>query len=235
MLLCLFSPKGFSAEKDTLNADTKSKVNIHRLPEDFKENYTSKDFVYEYDSENNGLTWSERISQWFYGILYRIFKLNPTQKGLQITSIVFKILYYIAVLAIIFFIVRSFLRKEGYWILGKKSDKLEIVSENIEIDLLETNFEALIKNSIINENYNLATRYYYLKTLKTLTEQGIIKWDTEKTNLDYLMEINDSKLQKQFQYISFIYDYCWYGEFKLNKDSYKEVENNFQSLLKHYK
>ncbi len=232
LFLCIFSQSAFSSSRDTLNLDTDSEVNVNQLPDNFKDDYDSKDFVYEYKTDNDGLTWSERLTRWFFNLIQRIFKFEPTQKGLQYTGYLVKAIYYIAVLAVIFLIVRSLMRKEGYWVFGKKSDKLEILTDNVELDIKDTNFDKLINDATSKSNYSLATRYYYLKTLKVLTQKGFIEWDIEKTNLDYMMEIEDNALRKKFQYISYIYNYCWYGEFELNSSSFIEVETSFQSLLK---
>jgi len=231
LILCLFSQKAFSLQRDSLNVDTNGQITIHRLPENFKEKYDGREFIYEYN-QSDELSWSERLSRWFYNLLLRIFDFKPTQQGLKVTGYIIKALYYIALVTIIFFIVRAIVRKEGYWVFGKKTEKLDILTEDIEINLLETDFDVLINDAVNNKKYNLATRYYYLKILKTLNEKEIIVWDTEKTNTDYLMEIKSIPLQKQFRYISYIYDYCWYGEFMLDADSYREAETGFKSLLK---
>ncbi|PLX08234.1 MAG: hypothetical protein C0596_08060 [Marinilabiliales bacterium] len=228
----LLSIKAFPTDRDSLNIDKNSDISVNYLPDDFKDNYDSKDFKYEYNSDSEGLSWSERVTRWFYNLLRKIFDFKPTQKGLKITQYIIKALYYIALVLIIFLIVRSLIRKEGYWIFGKKSDKLEIATENIEVDLMETDFDRLINDAVLKNNYNLAVRYYYLKTLKVLTEKEIIEWDADKTNLDYLMEIDKTHIQNLFQKISYIYDYCWYGEFTLDQSSFNEAESRFISFFK---
>lgn len=199
IILCFLSLKAFSNVRDSINIDKNSDISVHYLPNDFKDNYNSKDFKYEYDSDIEGLSWSERVTRWIYNYLIKIFNFKPTQKGIKITQYIIKGLYYIALIVIIFLIVRSLIRKEGYWIFGKKSDKLEIATENIEVDLMETDFDQLISDAVFKNKYNLAVRYYYLKTLKILTEKEIIEWDSDKTNLDYLMEIETDYIQNLFQ------------------------------------
>ena len=161
--------------------DTNGQITIHRLPENFKEKYDGREFIYEYN-QSDELSWSERLSRWFYNLLLRIFDFKPTQQGLKVTGYIIKALYYIALVTIIFFIVRAIVRKEGYWVFGKKTEKLDILTEDIEINLLETDFDVLINDAVNNKKYNLATRYYYLKILKTLNEKEIIVWDTRITS-----------------------------------------------------
>jgi hypothetical protein len=169
---------------------------------------------------------------WLMRLLARIFNFEATQRGLEITSVIIKILYFLALAALIFLIVRAIMKKEGYWIFSKKQANAEILSGDIETKLLETDFDALIKKAINDQNFNLATRYYYLKTLKVLSEKGIIEWDPDKTNSDYMYEIKDKELQNQFRYISYIYNYCWYGEFTLEPSAWQQAESGFITFLK---
>jgi hypothetical protein len=200
------------------------------LSDDIKDNYSGDDF--SYDDSDKGPSWSERFSMWLMRLLARIFNFEATQRGLEITSVIIKILYFLALAALIFFIVRAIMKKEGYWIFSKKQPNAEILSGDIETKLLETDFDALIKKAINDQNFNLATRYYYLKTLKVLSEKGIIEWDPDKTNSDYMYEIKDKELQNQFRYISYIYNYCWYGEFTLEPSAWQQAESGFITFLK---
>lgn len=229
----MVSTRSLAFVSNELSVDSTTKIVVHHLPDDFKEKYSGKDYVYDY--EDNGPSWLERFVMWLVRTLSKIFNFEATQRGMEITTYVIKILYYVALAALIFFIVRAILRKEGYWVFNKKQPSVEIVSANIETQLREANFDELIKEAVKSSNYNLATRYYYLKILKVLSDKGVIEWDPEKTNSDYLYEIKNAQLQKQFQYISYIYNYSWYGEFDLNQEAWHRAESGFKSFLKSVK
>jgi hypothetical protein len=77
----------------------------------------------------------------------------------------------------------------------------------------------------------LATRYYYLWLLKTLSDRNIIEWDIEKTNGDYLNEISNLELKNEFQFLSYVYEYSWYGEFNLNETDFEKTEIAFLKLI----
>ena len=94
-----------------------------------------------------------------------------------------------------------------------------------------TNFKTLINKALEKNNYRLAIRYHYLQVLKHLSKKGQIEWDTEKTNYDYYREIKDEKTREEFQYISYIYDYCWYGEFEISNEDYNKGALAFNKLL----
>jgi hypothetical protein len=124
------------------------------------------------------------------------------------------------------------INKEGNWIFGRNSDKINIDVTALDENILETNYEALIQKAVQANNYRLAIRYYYLKTLKKLAEASKIEWEYEKTNLDYYHEIENKELKNQFQYISYIYNYCWYGEFELSDTAFNEAKTSFNTLYK---
>ena len=102
------------------------------------------------------------------------------------------------------------------------------VEENIE----QVDFDKLIKQALKDNNYRLATRYMYLKSLKVLANKKTIDWHYDKTNTDYLNEIKDSKVKALFKRISYIYDYVWYGEFPIDEESFNKNTNDFNQLIK---
>ncbi len=120
---------------------------------------------------------------------------------------------------------------EGNWIFGRKSDKNNINATDIETNIHQTDFYAMVEEALLNNDYRSAIRYYYLLSLKRLSDKEVIEWDSEKTNYDYYQEIKDDKIKKQFQYISYIYDYCWYGEFNIEKTEFDTSEKAFKKLF----
>ena len=93
----------------------------------------------------------------------------------------------------------------------------------------------LILVAIKNQNYRLAIRYYYIQTLKFLTEKNIISWESEKTNLDYIKEIDDGILNSDFKNVTKIYNYIWYGEFSIDELKFEKLKNTFETLNKSIK
>ena len=91
--------------------------------------------------------------------------------------------------------------------------------------------EKLIKQANANGEYRLTVRYYYLWMLKQFSDKEIIRWDIEKTNSDYQYEIKDATLKEEFNYLSYLYDYCWYGEFDINKEQIQQIEKAFAKTI----
>ncbi len=238
-LLSLFFFKGFAYDKDTLNIDKNTHVLVHEFPNDFKEKYQGDEFVYEYEFENNSTSlwerikaWLSRVFEWLVRFFKELFGFDSPVSARNFTEYFIKTIYFIAFIAIIYLIAKTLLKKEGNWVFGRSTDSLDITTESLEVDILATDFDYLIEKAMQVSDYRLATRYYYLKTLKKLTHKGIIDWDPEKTNYDYYQEIKEEGVQKQFQYISYLYNYSWYGEFELDTTAYGEVKAAFHSLFK---
>lgn len=79
-------------------------------------------------------------------------------------------------------------------------------------DIHGLQFEELIGAAETAGNYRLAVRLGYLQTLKQLTDQGLIRWQPDKTNHDYLFELPPGPLPDAFRELTRQFDYVWYGE-----------------------
>lgn len=124
------------------------------------------------------------------------------------------------------------LNKEGKWIFSKSSTKNIIEYDEIEKNLHLVDFENLIAESINLGNRRLTIRYYYLWLLKKMTQNEIIAWDIEKTNSDYIYEIKNTELKDTFNYLSYLYNYIWYGEFDIDQSTFEKAKNSFENTLK---
>lgn len=143
----------------------------------------------------------------------------------------FRILAVGLVLTAVYFIVRAILKKEGVWIFGRSSKKISPLSEEEGQNIHEMDFNVLTATAVDQNDYRLAVRYYYLWLLKRLSARGIIDWNWDKTNTDYYYEIKDNNLRDDFKYLSYVYDYCWYGEFEIDSEAFSKAEKAFKKTL----
>lgn len=194
----------------------------------FKENYTGDDFVYERKSA--GLSQWDRFLQWLGRILRDIFTFSSESGASRVIVVIIRVAAICIILFVVYLIVRAILNKEGIWIFGRSRKNIQVddaTAENIHV----MDFGKLVNETKDTGNYRLAIRYYYLWLLKKLSVREIIDWDWDKTNSDYLYEIQDIMLKKDFQYLSYLYDYSWYGEFSLDADEFSRAERAFQKTL----
>lgn len=200
-----------------------------RSYEDLKDKYSGNDFIYERASNNDG--WWTRFKQWLSDFFKNLFDINTDAKAADVTDIVLKIFYVVIFVLVVFFIVKAIINKEGKWVFGKSSDKSIIPITDVESNIYEADFKALIASAESENNYRLAIRYYYLYLLKNLSQSGIIEYDVEKTNNDYHYEIASEQIKKEFSYTSYLYNYIWYGEFDIDQVQFKKAKTAFNQFL----
>ncbi|MDD2987074.1 DUF4129 domain-containing protein [Flavobacterium sp.] len=195
----------------------------------FKEKYQDDDFIYEQKvSETN---WWERFKEWLADFFRRLFNFSNDTVSMQFVEILIKAVAILLLVFVIYLIVKSIMNGEGQWIFGKSSDKKVINYEEIEKNIHLVDFEKLIKDTLKSGEMRLSIRYYYLWLLKKMAEKSLIEWDVEKTNTDYLYEIKNLEFRTQFEYVSYLYDYIWYGEFELDEVTFQKAKAAFEKTI----
>jgi len=187
-------------------------ITQRKFKDDLNNTYHGEDFTYiEKTPEAPNLDSSPPNLSWLSGIT----------DFLQVIPI-------LIILLAVFLIARALINNEGSWFVGKSTnkaiEKLELVDEEI---IQNSNLEELLSTAIQQQNFRLAIRYQYLITLKTLSENDFISLDKDKTNSDYLLEIQPPKHQKEFSYLAYIYDYVWYGQFSITATDFTDLQQSF--------
>lgn len=197
----------------------------------FKENlgdrYSSDDFNYEIN-DTGGVNLMQRILRKFFGWLSDVF-------GFDIDFLDYQTLEYIiygSLGVVVLYLLIKFLLENPVSSVFKTEDKTIEGFSYVEENIKQVDFDKLIKKAINENNYRLATRYMYLKCLKTLAHKEVIEWHFDKTNSDYLKEIKDSNLKSLFKRVSYIYDYIWYGEFPIDESTFNKNKADFNQLIK---
>lgn len=185
---------------------------------------------YNYDTERlQGQNILQRGLSWLFNKLEKWF-------GVEISDSTFEILTYLIYGILILIgiaIVARILKLQDHNSLFSKTTT---ASQGFESELEEmesTDLEKEIENALAQNNYRLAIRYMYLKSLKMLSLQNLIDWDFDKTNSDYYSELQDAALKSGFQKVSYWYDYIWYGEFSLDKQRFLDAKADFDELNQH--
>ena len=214
---------GFSqVQSDSLFYNTRKFGNL-------KEKYTDNDFNYIEKTKIDTSAW-DRFWSAVGQFLRDLFDFGNGAKALSGIEIAMKIIAFLVIIFVIYLIVKVIINKEGGWIFGKSAKKIK-VSEITEEDIHSMDFSSAITKAKNEKNLRLANRYYYLWLLKSFSDKEIIEWDIEKTNADYLNEISNLELKNEFQFLSYVYEYSWYGEFELSKTDFERTETTFQKLI----
>lgn len=196
----------------------------------FKEKYKGNDFNYEPIIETKETTAWDRFWKSVSNFFSRLFDFGSVGRSLSGLEILMKIIAFGIIGFVIYLIVKVIINKDGQWVFGKNKKKIT-VSEMVEENIHTIDFKEIIKKSKQDKDYRLTIRYYYLWLLKSLSDKEIIEWDIEKTNSDYLYEIKSENLKDSFKYLSYIYDYSWYGEFEINETDFLKAEKAFLKAI----
>ena len=208
---------------------------IRTFDADFKERYDSNKFNYE-GIEIVTETPSGSGKYEDYKKAEDLRKERNNSDSLSINLGPLSWLFYIAIAFAVLYLVYILLNEGGTGLFTSNRNKAintyeEITAENIE----NADIHTFIKNAENDNDYRLAIRYYYLLVLKTLSLKDHIKFEDDKTNNEYLIEVSDKPFSKDFAYTSYLYNYIWYGEFPLNTAKYNKAKSNFSNFLNQVK
>jgi len=219
----LFSLQSFAVDSIVKVKTDSSKIEVRRLP-DAAQKKLLESSAYKYDRVRpapKGL-W-DRFTEWLSN---KISELFETKEGALSFRIFEWILAIAAVVIIVFLLLKNDVRRLFYG----QSASLSIDFSEFEEDINKIDFDKLIEESIAKKDFRKAVRLHFLKLLKQLTDNNLIKWQIDKTNKDYSIELSNSKYKVKFNQLSLAYEYIWYGDFQLDETIYKETISQFNSF-----
>lgn len=225
-IFVLLGISSISAQTDslTVSIDTGTIV-IEDFKDNIPERYTDSDFDYS-TAEGEAENLLARIINWVFKGLQDAFgiKISP-----EFAKIIKNLIYLIFIAIVIYILIRVLAGKDAASFFGKKNSPVAPINfseehiENIDLD-------KLIQDALSVNDYRLAIRYMYMKTLQELSVRKLIEYHFEKTNSDYYREIDNDILKQHFSKVSYLYDYIWYGKFDLNEEKYHNAKKSFEQL-----
>ena len=223
------------AQQDSLvvNYDD-SKLELKDISEDDLKDYKNDDaFNYvESTPEDNFLIRAfNSLKQWLGNIIRKIVEaIFGVGQADGLLYFIFQILPYLILAFLIFLLIRFFLKVNSKTMLTGQQKGAGFQFTEEEHIIKNEDINALILTAIDQKNYRLAIRYYYLLSLKYLTEKHLVTWEQQKTNEDYITEIKTDALKSDFKAITRIYDYVWYGEFNIDELKFQHLKVPFETL-----
>ncbi|SDB45484.1 hypothetical protein SAMN03097699_1450 [Flavobacteriaceae bacterium MAR_2010_188] len=222
--LPLVLASNFTFAQEKIKKDS-SNLDVRYFKENIKERFDGDDFNYSIN-DKGGANLIQRIFQKFFGWMNEVF-------GVNLDFIDYKTLEWIVyslMAAGTLYLLLKFLSQAPLDAVFKNKDSEIEGFTFAEENITQVDFESLIEDAVSQQNYRLATRYMYLKSLKKLASKNIIEWHYDKTNSEYLNEIANAETKKIFKRISYIYDYVWYGEFAVDEEMFKQNSADFAKL-----
>lgn len=142
-----------------------------------------------------------------------------------------RLLFWVLLIAGFIALLVWFLRSSNIRLFGQKDKAIkEEPEEEATGNIFEMNFENEIQKAIDAGNYRMAIRLMYLRTLRDLSNRGLINYTHEKTNSDYLLQLAGTPYYKNFFRLTRNFDYTWYGQFELSQDGFTTIQNDFSSF-----
>lgn len=209
-----------NVSQDTLVLDQgQEEIWQKKISSDIIQQYKDKP-EYKYDlAPVESLSLWQRIKLW---LANKFLKLISQMKGLWWAT------YLIVGLVLLLFLSR--LAHSTVSNIFRPQKQVIPINFSQKLDPTQKNWQELIPQAASRGEYRLAIRYYFLFTLKTLHNKGIICWRDQKTNKEYLNEINDIHLQTNFNQLTGLYEAIWYGDFPIGADDYQIIANDFLTL-----
>lgn len=161
----------------------------------------------------------------------RLHQRSPSSINVILNSWPLKIFFWLlAIIFIIFISYKVFFKNEIF------ASRKKVPAATGEEALLELNeisaYDTFIAQAEKNEELNLATRYLFLKTLKSLSDRGFINFTTDKTNKEYLKEMEQHHYYAEFRELTRDYEYVWYGKYLITKQKYQKLKEEFNFFNK---
>lgn len=207
-----------------------SRITEKSFTDNFAQKYTDNEFNYE--NSGGGKSFLQKIRDWINNLIRHLLGLDNLKDFNKLSDIFIKILYATIFLAVVYIIVRLVMNHKGRWFFEKNNQTIEVNLDNVEEHIHEADFESMIRETEQAGNTRQSIRLYYLWLLKIFTDKGLIEWNPEKTNADYVRELSDDARKADFRYLSYLYNYIWYGEFSINDEEYRHAREAFLKQLK---
>lgn len=146
----------------------------------------------------------------------------------------FQALLWIVIIGVFAGFVMWYLAGSNVGLFRKKIAKTASEDQLDEIpeDIFAINYQKEIDKAIANGNYRLAVRLMFLRLLKQMAEKNIIQYKQDRTNLDYLMQLQPTGYYNNFFRITRNYEYSWYGQFAVSEDAYRIIRTDFDLIDK---
>jgi hypothetical protein len=111
-----------------------------------------------------------------------------------------------------------------------RTKALETVQKPEQDKHKQQHLPSQIEAAIQRKEYRLATRLLFLDALQQLAGNGHLHLMQEKTNYQYLNEIQDEGRKAAFATCLMHFEYTWYGEFVPNEKQFDAIHQSFVVL-----
>lgn len=144
----------------------------------------------------------------------------------------FQTLIWLIIIGCFAAFIMIYLKNSNVLLFRKKPKNItSTAEEEMETDdIFGINYSKEIEKAVNRSNYRFAVRLMFLRLLKQLAEKNIIQYKQDKTNLDYLLQLNRTNYYQDFFRITRNYEYSWYGQFEISPENFSLIKNDFEKF-----
>lgn len=235
LLVCLIvvCTLSLQAQRDStaITYDT-APLEVREINNDDLQKYKD-DSAFDYEEAKSDISWWNDFTTWLSNIFRYIFEsIFGVQKAAGLLASFLRLLPYLLLGVLVFLLIKFFLKVNAQSLLHAKNQQTAVGLSEEENLIKNEDLQQWVQNALADKNYRLAVRYYYLFLLQRMTAKEIIAWEIQKTNDDYLREIDRLDLKQPFSNITRLYEYIWYGDFPIDALKYNSAETAFLKLQK---
>ncbi|MBS1668169.1 MAG: DUF4129 domain-containing protein [Bacteroidetes bacterium] len=202
------------------NTETLDTISMRSVPNDLVARYKiDKDFAYandpaywkkESDPKNNESSFSRMLNNFFRSTAFKIF------------------VYLLLAAVLLYALYRIIVDNKFYLFYSPK--KAQEKQETETLDLPTENFDEKINQAMGVQDYRLAVRWMYLKSLQMLNGKGLIQYHADTTNHEYFLQLAEHEQKNNFRFLTNAYDYAWYGRFVISTAQAELIQQHFNQL-----
>ena len=97
-------------------------------------------------------------------------------------------------------------------------------------DIFSISYDKEIAKATAAGNYRLSIRLLFLRMLRNLSYKSIIDYKQDRTNLDYLLQLQKSNYFHDFLWLTRNYEYSWYGQFPVDQEKFQAIKKEFENF-----
>jgi len=180
----------------------------------------------KYEKTIEGFDYKEKIKKEEKKKVNYNFKVPENKSYLGIFQVILIVIVAIALILIIFLILKQHTKNTRV----TEEDNWNIV----DLDKTEKPIDIIdlkIQEAIAEENFSLAVRLYYLKTIAILYFNKWILWKKDKTNATYRDELFNTIYYLGFSDLTLHFEYTWFGKRKIDAPGFNKIERDFKNYI----
>jgi len=165
------------------------------------------------------------------------FKKEKKQKGSEREPLImhpaFQTISWIVVVAGFITFIIIFLSNSNVGIFRKNRYIGEMENSETDMDdIFAINYQLELDKAAASGNYRFGVRLLYLRLLRNLADRNIINYTQDRTNFDYLAQLQPTGYYTDFFRLTRHYEYSWYGQFPLEQDKFIIIRKEFENFDK---